>query len=204
MGADPPVRILVVEDEFITAADLEAELSRLGYEPIGPVATADEAIRRTGTERPDLVLMDIMLKGPMDGVEAAALIREKHRVPVIFLTANSDDAVLDRAKVSEPFGYLVKPFDQRNLRTNIEMALYKGRMERERALLIEELREALAQVRTLSGLLPICAWCKKVRDDDGYWQQVETFIARHTDARFSHGLCPDCAQQHFPMLEVDM
>jgi hypothetical protein len=77
------------------------------------------------------------------------------------------------------------------------MALYKARLERERAELMRQLQEALAEVRRLSGLLPICAWCKKIRDDGGYWKQVETYLAEHTNASFSHSLCPECAHAHF-------
>jgi len=77
------------------------------------------------------------------------------------------------------------------------MALYKGRMDREREELIQQLQQALSQVKTLTGLLPICAWCKNVRDDQGYWLRVEEYIQDHSDAKFSHGLCPECAHTHF-------
>lgn len=190
-------RILVVEDEVIVSADLQDQLVKLGYEIAGAAVAGEEAIEKAHALSPDLVLMDIMLKGRMDGIEAAHQIRNSLHVPVIFLTANSNDSVLDRAKVSEPFGYLLKPFDQRSLKSNIEMALYKGRMDREREELIRQLQEALAQVKTLSGLLPICAWCKNVRDDQGYWLRVEEYIQAHSEAKFSHGLCPDCARIHF-------
>jgi len=191
-------RILIVEDEFITAADLEMELQQIGYDVVGSVGSGEEAIESAELLKPDLVLMDIMLSGEMDGIAAAKVIREKHSIPVIFLTANSDDSVVDRARSSEPFGFLLKPFEQRLLRTNIEMALYKGRMDRERQDLIRQLQAALAEVKTLSGMLPICAWCKRVRDDGGYWQQVESYVSQHTEVEFSHGVCPDCAKTHFP------
>ena len=194
---NPNPRILVVEDEVIVSADLQDQLVKLGYRIAGAAVAGEEAISKAQDLKPDLVLMDIMLKGQMDGIEAAKQIRESLHVPVIFLTANSNDSVLERAKVSEPFGYLLKPFDHRSLKSNIEMALYKGRMDREREELIRQLQEALSQVKTLTGLLPICAWCKNVRDDQGYWMRVEEYIQDHSDAKFSHGLCPDCAQTHF-------
>lgn len=195
-------KILIVEDEFITAADLETELRGLGYDVAGCAGAGEDALRIARECQPDLALMDIMLKGSMDGIETAARLRDEFSMPVIFLTANSDESILERAKVSEPFGYLLKPFEQRILRTNIEMALYKARMERERAELTRQLQEALAQVRTLRGLLPICAWCKSVRDDDGYWKELEEYVSVHTEAQFSHGLCPKCAEQHFPTVSL--
>jgi len=195
--ANQTARILVVEDEVIVSADLQDQLIKLGYQVAGAAVAGEEAIAKAHQLTPDLVLMDIMLKGEMDGIEAAKQIRDSLRVPVIFLTANSNDSVLERAKVSEPFGYLLKPFDHRSLKSNIEMALYKGRMDREREELIRQLQEALSQVKTLAGLLPICAWCKNVRDDQGYWMRVEEYIQDHSDAKFSHGLCPDCAHTHF-------
>ena len=190
-------RILVVEDEVIVSADLQDQLIKLGYRVAGAAVSGEEAVCKANEIKPDLVLMDIMLKGQMDGIEAAKQIRESLQVPVIFLTANSNDSVLERAKISEPFGYLLKPFDHRSLKSNIEMALYKCRADREREFLIIQLQEALAQVKMLSGLLPICAWCKNVRDDQGYWMRVEEYIQEHSEAKFSHGLCPDCARTHF-------
>jgi len=191
-------RLLVVEDEAIVAADLEDRLNRMGYNVVGTAESGEEAIQMARELKPDLVFMDIMLKGEMDGIEAAAVMREVQSVPVIFLTANSNDTVINRAKVSEPFAYLLKPFDERHLKINVEMSLYKHQMELEREMLILELQEALAKVKTLTGLLPICAWCKNVRNDKGYWLSVEKYVQINTDAKFSHGVCPDCARKHFP------
>ena len=192
-----PARILVVEDEAITAADLQDRLSALGYEISGWATSGEEAIELARADKPDLALMDIMLRGKMNGIEAARILRSELAVPVIFLTANSNDAVLDKAKASEPFAYLLKPFEERQLRTNIEMALYKNKMEQEREELIRQLQDALAKVKTLSGLLPICAWCKDVRDDEGYWLRVEKYVEKNSAAKFSHSLCPSCAEKHF-------
>ena len=190
-------RILVVEDEAIVAADIQDRLEALGYTVAGWGTTGEEALDLARSSKPDLILMDIMLKGPMNGIQAAHLVRIELSLPVIFLTANSDEAVLEQAKISEPFAYLLKPFEERQLRTNIEMALYKSRMERERERLTRELQEAFATIKTLSGLLPICAWCKNVRDDSGYWMRVEQYIEQHSQATFSHSVCPECANRYF-------
>jgi DNA-binding NarL/FixJ family response regulator len=118
--------VLVVEDEAIVAADLTGKLKQLGYEVVGTAATGEEAVELACTLRPDVVLMDIWLKGPMDGIEATETLHCQLDVPVIYLTAHSDSATLDRAKITQPFGYILKPFEERELATNIEMALYKS------------------------------------------------------------------------------
>ena len=192
-----PSRILVVEDEAIVAADIQDRLETLGYTVAGWGTTGAEALDLARSTKPDLILMDIMLKGPMNGIQAAHLVRIELSLPVIFLTANSDEAVLEQAKISEPFAYLLKPFEERQLRTNIEMSLYKSRMEREREQLTRDLQEAVTTIKTLTGLLPICAWCKNVRDDTGYWMRVEQFVEQHSQATFSHSVCPDCANKYF-------
>lgn len=122
-------RILIVEDESLVADDLEQRLSKLGYDPVGIVDTGEEAVARGVELRPDLVLMDIRLKGRMDGVEAAGLLRAPHRIPVVFLSSHSDRGTLERAGMSEPFGYLTKPFQERDLHATIEMAIYRHHAE---------------------------------------------------------------------------
>ena len=123
-------KILVVEDESIVAADIQMRLTSLGYNVAGPAGGAEEAIQISIEEKPDLVLMDINLGVGMDGVEAANQIRRDNDIPVVFLTAHSDDQTLHHAQLSEPFGYVVKPFEEQTLRTTIEVALYRHGTER--------------------------------------------------------------------------
>ncbi len=191
-------RILIVEDESIIATDIERSLQNLGYEVAAKVVLGEQAISRVEADNIDLVLMDIMLKTEMDGIEAAEQIRFRFKVPVVFLTAFADDEILERAKITGPHGYIVKPFDQADLKIAVEIALYRAKMEAEREQLITELQEALAKVKTLSGLLPICASCKKIRDDKGYWQAIEGYISEHSEAEFTHGICPDCVKKLYP------
>jgi PAS domain S-box-containing protein len=139
--------ILIVENEAIVAADLAGKLRQLGYEVAGMAAEGQEAVALATRLCPHLVLMDIRLEGPMDGIEAAERIRLKNDVPVIYLTAHSDPATLARAKVTGPFGYILKPFDERELATQIELALYKHRADRE----IREQREWLRVTLTSIG-----------------------------------------------------
>ncbi|MBW4528893.1 MAG: response regulator [Phormidium tanganyikae FI6-MK23] len=138
-------RILVVEDERIVARDIEKRLKKLGYVVPASVASAEAAIEKVAELRPDLVLMDIRLKGQMDGIEAAEQIRAKYETPVIYLTAYADEATLQRAKATEPFGYIVKPFDERDLHVAIEVALRRQLSE-------TAIRVALEKEKELSEL----------------------------------------------------
>lgn len=323
-------RILIVEDEGIIARDIQATLEKLGYVVPDVAAAGEEALEKAAELKPDLVLMDIVLWGGMDGIEAAARIREHLRIPVIYLTAHSDHATLQRAKLTGPHGYLVKPLVERELRIGVEMALHKHAMERrqaeqdqwfasalasigeaviatdregrvrflnplaesitgwpaaealgrpldhvmilsaeaaagagghgpfaeaarrglvidwssntwlwprqgpstpidytaarireddgslagvvvvfrditprrqmeeDRERLIRQLRGALDNVKTLRGLLPVCASCKKIRDDKGYWEAVDAYLVKQGLGNVSHSLCPDCIRQLYP------
>ncbi len=122
-------RILVVEDETIVGRDIQRQLASLGYESVGLAREGAQAIALTGELLPDLILMDIQLAGDMDGIAAAQAIRTQFKLPVIFITAFDADEVIERAKMSEPYGYILKPFSDRELRTSIEMALYKYKIE---------------------------------------------------------------------------
>ncbi len=163
-------KIMIVEDEWITADDLRMSLQSLGYTVTSMSSSGEEAIQNAEKDRPDLVLMDIVLKGEMDGIEAASQIRSCYNIPIIYLTAFADEKILERARITEPFGYIVKPFVNEDLKIAIEIALYKHRVEKERKRLIEELHGALPKITTLSGLLPICPSCKKIRDAEGNWK----------------------------------
>ncbi|MCG5239413.1 ATP-binding protein [Azospirillum doebereinerae] len=118
-------RILVVEDDRIVARDIQQQLARMGHVVVGTSASGEDAIRLAGRHQPDLVLMDIRLEGEMDGIEAARRIRDTHRIPIVFLTAYANDETVRRASLTEPFGYLLKPFEEPQMRTVIQMALYK-------------------------------------------------------------------------------
>jgi PAS domain S-box-containing protein len=122
-------RILVVEDQAIVARDIASRLTRLGYEPAGRTDRAEEAITMAVELRPDLIMMDVSLAGEMDGIAAARHIRRHHPVPVVFLTAHTDDTTMRNAMETEPFGYIIKPFQDRELRSAIELGIHRGRME---------------------------------------------------------------------------
>ena len=118
------VKILVVENEQIVADDIKFRLKRLGYAVSGIALSGEEAVKKAEEIHPDLVLMDIVLEGKMDGTEAASAISSRFNIPVVYLTAYADDKTLERAKITEPFGFILKPFEDRELYSAIEMALY--------------------------------------------------------------------------------
>ncbi|MBN2049499.1 MAG: response regulator [Spirochaetales bacterium] len=124
-------RVLIVEDENIVALDIRRNVRKAGYETVDIVSSGEEALARFEELNPDLVLMDIHLQGAMDGLQAARAVRKKYGVPVILLTAYADDSTIERAIVTEPFGYIIKPFEQKELKISIEMALYRHRLEQQ-------------------------------------------------------------------------
>jgi PAS domain S-box-containing protein len=141
------VRVLLVEGEALVAQDVESMLKRMGYGVPAIACSGEEAVRRAAETRPDLVLMDVELRGAMDGVEAAEQIQARFDIPVVYLTAHADDETLRRARITGPFGYLLKPLEARDLRSVIEMALYKHEMERKLEE-SEELYRAISELTT--------------------------------------------------------
>lgn len=122
-------RLLVVEDEFIVAADLSSTLEELGYDLCPIASTAEEALATAASMRPELVLMDIVLRGDRGGIDAAKELRNRLHIPVIFLTAYAADEVIEEAAAAQPYGYLIKPFERDVLRSAIEAALHRARLE---------------------------------------------------------------------------
>ncbi|MEG4276154.1 ATP-binding protein [Microcoleus sp. MON1_C1] len=142
------IKVLVVEDEVIVAQDIAGRLKKLGYAVTATVSSGEEAIQKAIENPPDLVLMDIVLKGDMDGVTAAEKIRINRDVPTVFLTAYADDQTLQRAKLTDPFGYIIKPFQQNDLRVAIEIALHRHEIEtkmREALKAAEAARESMEE-----------------------------------------------------------
>lgn len=307
-------RVLIVNTHPGVAEDLGTRLATLGYEVAG-TASGEEAIALAGSAAPDLVLLDMAVDGVPNGVALAHEIRRIHRIPVVFLGTAADEEDMRRAVFSNPYGYLVPPFGDRELRLVIELALCRHgkaradddldsffevsldlfcflgvdgyfkrlnpawettlgftreelmsrpfiefvhpddreptlkqnaavrgggravafenryrcedgsfrwllwnaapfsaggviyssardvtdrkRVEAERERLVRQLQDSLAEIKSLRDILPICMYCKKIRDDEDYWHSVDGYIAEHTTTRFSHGICPDCMGSRF-------
>ena len=316
------LKILIVEDERLIAEDIKHTLVHFNYKVIGIISEGEDALKKLEKLSPDLILMDIMLKGKLNGIEASTIINKKYDIPIIFVTAYADDKTIDQATSASPYGFILKPFNSKEIHAVIEMTMVKHKAkkileessakfesmfqgnpepsvyidndfkivdinprlteyflytkeevkgkyiddlivpeeskleaedlnvktsqgyvyhdtfrkrkdgvlvpvsisaapimikgktagsfviykdiskqkeaETEREKVITDLKQALEKVKTLSGLIPICSHCKKIRDDSGYWQKVEEYLSQHSDMDFSHSICPECLQKHYP------
>lgn len=192
----PPGRehILIIEDDPLSAQVLREGLESTGYHISGVVASAQEAVRLAQSAVPDLVLMDIHISGEADGVEAAGQI-SKLQIPVVFVIGCFSPTVLDRAMLTEPYGFLLKPYRTPDLELAIQVALQKSRAERDRQRLLTRLQKVLTSVKTLTGRLSICCYCKKIKNTAGEWPEVEAFVMEHSHASFTHGMCPVCFER---------
>ena len=195
------VRVLVVdddEDDYMITRDLLSEIRGPAYH-LDWLSDYDAALEAMGRGEHDVYLLDYRL-GERDGLQLLKEAMAKgYRTPVILLTGQGDRDVDVEATKAGAMDYLVKGrIDSTLLERSIRYAIERHRVEMEREKLIRELEGALAEIRTVSGLLPICSSCKSIRDDRGYWNQLETYISQHSDAQFSHSLCPLCLEKFFP------
>jgi len=317
---------MIVEDEMMISEDIKITLTKLNYNIVGTCTSGEDAVSMAIVKKPELIIMDILLDGELTGIEAAKKITAKSDIPVIFLTAFTDNQTMKTAIEINAYSFLTKPFNEAELKAAIQISFIKHdvsqkikisnskfeslffgnpepivyldqkyrivevnssfqktfgysvsetkhklifdlivppsktseakelshitdlkdfqterqtkdgkiipvlissshiiidgkltgtivtykdisdlkKVENEKEKLIAELQKALNEVKNLSGLIPICSHCKKVRDDNGYWEQVEDYIARHTDVDFSHGICPDCMRQYYPEMYEKM
>lgn len=177
-------KILIVEDEFIIAEDIKEKLIAFGYDVIGIVGSGREAIEIAKRKKPDLALMDIKLQGRMDGIEAASEVWGRFNVPVVFLTSFSDLRTLQRAKLAEPFGYIVKPFHDSSLRSNIEIALYRSKLNRpaEKRIAEDIVHRSSYDVRKPSQIfVRENSLLHKIKTEDIVWiQAIKDYMLIHT------------------------
>lgn len=145
------VVVLVVEDENVVAMDIKGRLEKMGYEVPETANTCKEAIQKVLEVKPDIILMDIVLKGDADGIETAARINDLFDIPIIFITAYSNDEIIQRAKKTVPYGYLTKPFEDRELNSMIEISLYKHEMEKKLRESEEKYRRVVERFLKLSN-----------------------------------------------------
>jgi phosphoserine phosphatase RsbU/P len=188
------MRILVAEDDAVSRILLETNLKRWGHEPVTTTdGTAAWETMQTG-DAPALAILDWMMGG-LDGLEVCRRARaqaDARPLYIILLTAraNRQDTVAGLDAGADD--YVTKPFDAAELRARVAVGVRVVELQTELARRIAELEQALARVDQLHGILPICSYCKKVRNDADSWQQVEAYVSAHSAVRFSHGICPDC------------
>jgi PleD family two-component response regulator len=150
--------------------------------------------------KPELILLDIMMP-EMDGFEVCHRLKADpaySEIPVIFLTAKTETEDIVRGFDLGAADFVTKPFRAKELLARVQTHLSLFRLQRDLRRKNQELQEALTSIKTLSGFLPICSYCNKIRNAMGQWERLESYISNHTDANFSHGICPDCAALHFP------
>ena len=307
--------LMVVDDETIISMQLESRLKQLGYDVTGNASSAEEAINLAKQLQPDLILMDIVMPGKLDGIEAAGIIRRELDIPVIFLTAWADEELVKRAKNAQPYGYIVKPYNEREIQATIEVVLHKIGIDRHlknqerhlrsiintlddavlsygddnRIIFANEAAEAIfgytvaeligkpvsmlivpeyidiftdhshavvdsdsendiettfhlvarnkqwqevqmdvtlvpsdssklpvitmishlhidlpptEMVETLQQVLPICSSCKKVRDENGHWLEIEAYLKKRFNIDFTHSICPSCVRRLYPDIDI--
>ncbi len=197
------MRILIAEDDLTSRLVLVGVLKKGEHEVIETIngTQAWQVMQQVGA--PELAILDWMMP-EMDGLEVLRRIRglDTDQPPyVIMLTAKSEKADVIAGLDAGANDYLTKPFDAGELRARVEVGRRLVEMQSALASKIEELHDASDQIKTLRGIVPICAKCKKIRDDQGYWNQVEVYVSHHTEARFSHGVCPECVKELYPELE---
>ena len=200
-----PIKILVTDDDPDVLLLTTQLLRGAGYE-ILEASTGKECLEAAKALRPDILLLDVVLPD-MTGIELCRQLKADEGLQDIFVILVSGIQIsseyqADGLNVGAE-GYIIKPISNKELIARVQsMVRIKQaedalrEKEKEQQKLILQLQDALAEIKTLKGFIPICAWCKRIRDDEGYWDQLEAYISKHTDAVFSHGLCPECAEKY--------
>jgi DNA-binding response OmpR family regulator len=205
-------KILVTDDDPDILELNSTILRKVGYE-VYEASTAKETLEMVRTHRPDLIILDVILPD-MRGTRLCRMIKDDPdlRGPFIILMSGVQISSNNQAKGLNvgADGYLVKPVSRKEFIARVqamerikhaEDALMETKREQEAT--IEKLQKALEEIKTLRGLIPICAWCKKIRDDEGYWDELEVYLSKHSEAVFSHGLCPECSKAMKKKIEED-
>ena len=194
------MRILIAEDDFTSRAALAGVLKKEGHEVVATVngTEAWQALQQPGA--PMLAILDWMMP-EMDGLSVVRKVRalQSSQSPyIIMLTTRGEKADIIAGLDAGANDYLSKPFDSGELRARVQVGQRMVEIQAALAAKVDELQKAFDQIKTLRGIVPICASCKKIRDDQGFWNKVEVYISEHTEAEFSHGMCPECMAKMYP------
>jgi len=192
------MKALIADDDLTYRRMLEALLGKWGYDLV--VASDGDAAWQVlhAPDAPQIAILDWMMPGK-DGVEICRQIRESTQSDpkyIILLTSKGEKKDIVSGLDAGADDYITKPFESEELRARVQVGERILRLQSELARRVKELQEAFDQIETLEGILPICMYCKKIRNDQNYWQQVESYISQHSQAEFTHGLCPECFEKH--------
>jgi len=203
------MRILIAEDDPVSRRVLDLRLKAWGHEVVMTKDGAEAWAALQRNDAPRLAILDWMMPG-MNGVEVCRRLRQSQSTTpayIILLTAKSSKEDVVKGLDAGANDYIVKPFDFQELRARVQVGAPVVELQQRLAERVIELEEALAQVKRLQGIVPICSYCKHVRNDQNYWQQVESYVSAHSEARFSHLVCPACYEEvvmpQLAELEID-
>ena len=200
------MRILIAEDDKTSRNMLIALLTKQGHEVVATVNGAEAWQTMQKPDAPSLAILDWMMP-EMDGLEVVRRIRslQTNQPPyIIMLTIKCEKMDIVAGLDAGADDYLAKPYDHEELHSRVNVGRRILEMQATMADKVQELRKTLDHIKTLRGIIPICSNCKKIRDDAGYWNQVEIYVRDHTEAEFSHGMCPDCIAQLYPEFAGDI
>jgi phosphoserine phosphatase RsbU/P len=192
------VRVLIADDDVVLRCSLRAHLERWSFQ-VTECADGHAAWAALNTDEPPMLAL---LDWNMPGVDGPTLCRDLRKAPaleamyVILITGNQDQKDVVLGLESGADDYIKKPFDWNELRARLRIGSRIVSLQHALAARVVDLQQALSDVKRLGGLLPICAYCKRIRDDGDYWKQIETYLSEYSEARFSHGICPQCLEQH--------
>jgi DNA-binding response OmpR family regulator len=192
------MRILLADDDLISRLMLESMLVKWGYEVVLACDGSEAWQILEGESAPKLAVLDWIMPG-MDGVEICRRLRKDSRdstLYIILLTAKDSKEDIVSGLRAGANDFVSKPFDNEELHARVQVGERFVELQTKLDARIKELQEALAHIKTLQGILPICSYCKNIRDDKKYWQKLESYISKHSEAQFSHSICPECYERH--------
>ena len=191
------VRVIVAEDDYFVWETISFALEEIGYELIATARDGEEAIKIAEKTAADVILMDIEMP-KLDGLEAAKAIQDKCPIPIVVLTAYESAELVEKASKVGVSAYLTKPPNPKRIERAITIAMARHNDLMALRQSNAKLERALEEIKTLQGILPMCSYCKDIRNDEGFWECVETYLSKHSDALLSHTLCPKCLKKHYP------
>ena len=196
MAKERVLRVLVAEDDFLVSKEICRIVEKLGHQVVAKAANGEQAVELAVERTPDVAIMDIRMP-KLDGIGAAERLQEDCPLPVVILTAHESADFVEQASAAGVGAFLTKPPRAEELSRALVIAVARHQDLMRLRELNEKLERSLAEIKVLRGMLPICAICKRIRNDDGFWEQVEVYFRENSGVEFTHGLCPECVREHY-------